>query len=182
MLRNFLPELEWAFTSTSPRSPGSLRAASRFSTSFFNQMTYMSNSPFLFPLQIPCRGYSRLRSIMRYIKYSIVGYKSQAQTKDEHFCCFHDLNLIDFMIKNFSVPQRNRQFVFIPKIEYKLIAEPRTRASSVRDKLREANLQNLQFPQWSPREESNPHQRLRRALLCPLSYEGNKWRNHISKW
>ena len=77
-------------------------------------------------------------------------------------------------IKNFSVPQRNRQFVFIPKIEYKLIAEPRTRASSVRDKLREANLSNLQFPQWSPREESNPHQRLRRALLSPLSYEGNK--------
>ena len=31
----------------------------------------------------------------------------------------------------------NRQFVFTPKIEYKLVAERR-----------EANLSNLQFPQW----------------------------------
>src|SRR3989344_3886446 len=102
MLRYFLPELEWVFTSTSPRSPCSLRAASRFSTSFFNQMTYMSNSPFLFPLQIPCRGYSRLRSIMRYGKYSIVGYKSQAQTKNQYFCCFYGLNYMDSRIKIFS--------------------------------------------------------------------------------
>ena len=32
---------------------------------------------------------------------------------------------------------RNREFVFTPKIEYKLVAERS-----------EANLQNLQFPQW----------------------------------
>ncbi len=32
---------------------------------------------------------------------------------------------------------RNRQFVFAPKIEYQLVAERG-----------EANLQNLQFPQW----------------------------------
>ena len=39
---------------------------------------------------------------------------------------------------------RNREFVFTPKIEYKLVAESAERA----DKLREANLSNLQFPTW----------------------------------
>ena len=39
---------------------------------------------------------------------------------------------------------RNREFVFTPKIEYKLAAEPFLR----QDKLREANLSNLQFPLW----------------------------------
>ena len=49
------------------------------------------------------------------------------------------------MIKKFSSPKmRNREFVFTPKIEYKLVAESAERA----DKLREANLQNLQFPYW----------------------------------
>ena len=38
----------------------------------------------------------------------------------------------------------NRQFVFAPKIQYKLAAERS-----------EANPQNLQFPQWCPREDSN---------------------------
>ena len=42
---------------------------------------------------------------------------------------------------------RNRQFVFTPKIEYKLVAESAEKA----DKLREANLSNLQFPTWCPR-------------------------------
>jgi len=37
---------------------------------------------------------------------------------------------------------RNREFVFTPKIEYKLVAESAERA----DKLREANPSNLQFP------------------------------------
>ena len=37
---------------------------------------------------------------------------------------------------------QNRQFFFTPKIEYKLVAESAERA----DKLREANLSNLQFP------------------------------------
>ena len=41
---------------------------------------------------------------------------------------------------------RNREFVFTPKIEYKLVAESRRK----RDKLREANLSNLQFPFWCP--------------------------------
>ena len=38
----------------------------------------------------------------------------------------------------------NRQFVFAPKIQYKLVAERS-----------EANLQNLQFPYWCPREDLN---------------------------
>src|SRR3989338_6708904 len=40
---------------------------------------------------------------------------------------------------------RNREFVFTPKIQYKLVAERS-----------EANLQNLQFPQWCGWRESNP--------------------------
>jgi len=49
------------------------------------------------------------------------------------------------VIKKFSSPKmRNRQFVFTPKIEYELVAESLLR----RDKLREANLSNLQFPTW----------------------------------
>ncbi len=50
---------------------------------------------------------------------------------------------------------RNREFVFTLKTPYDLVAEPRTRAGSVWDKLREANLQNLQFPQWCSRQELN---------------------------
>src|SRR3989338_468167 len=30
------------------------------------------------------------------------------------------------------------------------------------------------FPTWCPWRESNPHQRFRRPLLCPLSYRGAK--------
>ena len=37
---------------------------------------------------------------------------------------FYDSNLMYFMIKKFSSPKmRNREFVFTPKIEYKLVAE-----------------------------------------------------------
>ena len=39
---------------------------------------------------------------------------------------------------------RNREFVFTPKIEYKLVAESSERA----DKLREANQNPLTFPTW----------------------------------
>ena len=46
---------------------------------------------------------------------------------------------------------RNRQLVFAPKIEYQLVAETLLR----RDKLRKANLSNLQFPFWCARQESN---------------------------
>ncbi len=56
------------------------------------------------------------------------------------------------MIKKFSSPKmRNRQLVFAPKIEYQLVAETLLR----RDKLRKANLSNLQFPFWCARQESN---------------------------
>jgi len=51
----------------------------------------------------------------------------------------------DFRIKKFSSPKmRNRQFVFAPKIEYKLVAESAERA----DKLREATSESLTFPTW----------------------------------
>ncbi len=42
---------------------------------------------------------------------------------------------------------RNREFVFTPKIEYKLVAERS-----------EANQNRLQFPTWCRRRESNPHE------------------------
>ena len=47
---------------------------------------------------------------------------------------------------------RNREFVFTPKIEYKLVAKSAERA----DKLHEANQNSLTFPFWCGRRESNP--------------------------
>ena len=60
---------------------------------------------------------------------------------------------------------RNRQFVFAPKIEYKLVAESAERA----DKLREANRNSLTFPFWCRERESNSRPLLfqRSALLHP---------------
>src|SRR3989344_2452430 len=64
-------------------------------------------------------------------------------------------------IKNFLSPKmRNHEFVFIPKIEYQLVAESRQK----RDKLREANQNSLTFPTWCPGWDSNP-QALRRNIL-----------------
>ena len=48
---------------------------------------------------------------------------------------------------------RNREFVFTPKIQYKLVAESFLR----QDKLREANQNSLTFPTRCPGEESNLH-------------------------
>ena len=64
---------------------------------------------------------------------------------------------------------RNREFVFTPKIEYKLVAE-RLVVSSVEPS--EANQNSLTFPVWCPRGESNTHQRLRSPQFYPLNYEG----------
>ena len=48
------------------------------------------------------------------------------------------------MIKKFSFPKmRNRQFVFAPKIEYQLVADPALDAG-------EANQNSLTFPMWCP--------------------------------
>ena len=58
---------------------------------------------------------------------------------------------ISLFIKNFLSPNRNRQFVFTPKIEYKLVAERS-----------EANQNRLQFPTWCRGWELNPR---------PLLYE-----------
>ena len=55
---------------------------------------------------------------------------------------------------------RNREFVFTPKIEYKLVAERS-----------EANPSNLQFPTWCSRQESNLQRLLRREAFYPLNYE-----------
>ena len=52
------------------------------------------------------------------------------------------------MIKNFSSPKmRNREFVFAPKIQYKLVAERS-----------EANQNSLTFPTWCSGWDSNPHE------------------------
>ena len=58
------------------------------------------------------------------------------------------LGLFTFMIKNFLSPKRNRQFVFAPKIEYKLVVERS-----------EANRNRLQIPYWCRGWDSNPHGR-----------------------
>lgn len=66
------------------------------------------------------------------------------------------------MIKKFSSPKmRNREFVFTPKTEYKLVAERG-----------EANPDLLTFPTWCPRQESNLHHKLRKLAFYPLNYEG----------
>src|SRR3989338_8889132 len=61
---------------------------------------------------------------------------------------------VELRIKKFSSPKmRNRQFVFTPKIEYKLVAERS-----------EANQNSLTFPFWCRRRDSNPHV-LRQKIL-----------------
>ncbi len=58
-------------------------------------------------------------------------------------------------IKKFSSPKmRNRQFVFAPKIEYKLVAERG-----------EANQNHLQIPYWCRGRESNPQAQKGHAIL-----------------
>ncbi len=50
------------------------------------------------------------------VKNSILRAGSQAQTKNQHFCCFGGLNLRDSWIKKFSSPKmRNREFFFTPQ-------------------------------------------------------------------
>ena len=55
---------------------------------------------------------------------------------------------------------RNREFVFTPKIEYKLVAERG-----------EAANQSLTFPTWCTRQESNLYYKLRKLASCPLNDE-----------
>src|SRR3989344_4818430 len=70
-----------------------------------------------------CHQANIARLLSRY-KHSISISISQAQTKNQHSCCFSGLNLMCSRIKKFSSPKmRNRQFVFTPKIEYQLVAE-----------------------------------------------------------
>ncbi len=81
------------------------------------------------------------------IKNSILHPISQAQTKNQHVCCFYVLNLMSSWIKKFSSPKmRNHEFVFTPKIQYKLVAERS-----------EANQNSLTFPVWCGQGESNSH-------------------------
>ena len=56
---------------------------------------------------------------------------------------------------------QNRQFVFVPKIQYKLVAERS-----------EANLSNLRIPFWCQRQESNLRPSAYETLALPLSYAG----------
>ena len=55
---------------------------------------------------------------------------------------------------------RNREFVFTPKIEYKLVAERG-----------EAANQSLTFPTWCTRQESNLYYKLRKLASYPLNDE-----------
>jgi len=59
----------------------------------------------------------------------------------------------------------NRQFKFSPQIPYDLVAEPRTRANSVRDKLGEATSKTLQFSDW---HWPKPFRSLGEGRLCIL--------------
>ena len=75
----------------------------------------------------------------------------------------NDLGGMTAFLKNIGANHflRNRQFEFEPKTPWDLAAERS-----------EAVISNLQFPIWCPRQESNLHQSLRRALFYPLNYGG----------
>lgn len=66
--------------------------------------------------------------------------------------------LLGSILKIFPSPNRNRQFVFKPKIEYKMTDE-RERSE------REA----LTFPKWCSREESNLDFKVRNLMSYPLN-------------
>ena len=69
------------------------------------------------------------------------------------------------MIKKFSSRKmQNRQLIFSPKIQYELTAEHFLRQY----KLREANLQNLQFPFWCAGLDSNQRRpKASKFTVCP---------------
>ena len=67
---------------------------------------------------------------------------------------------------------RNREFVFTPKIEYKLAAERATSCVRTDALGSEANQQNLTFPYWCPRQESNLDLKFRKLPSCPLNDRG----------
>src|SRR3989344_9215636 len=92
-----------------------------------------------------------------------------------HYNTFLSTHMIK-RIKKFSSPKmRNREFVFTPKIEYKLVAESAERA----DKLREANQNSLTFPFWCPRQESNLDHELRKLAFYPLNDEGRIFEEYL---
>ena len=96
-----------------------------------------------------------------------MGFQVKPNRKSPYFRAFSGFA---FWIKKFSSPKmRNREFVFTPKIEYELVAE-RPVVSSVEPS--EANLSNLQFPYWCPRQESNLDIGFRKPVFCPLNYGG----------
>ncbi len=58
---------------------------------------------------------------------------------------------------------RNREFLFAPKNPYNLLAERRV-----------SRREDLTFPTWCPRQESNLQRLLRREVLYPFNYEGER--------
>ncbi len=67
------------------------------------------------------------------------------------------------MIKKFSSPKmRNRQFVFAPKIEYKLVAEQS-----------ETNTFSLQFPTWCAWRGSNPQPTPSKGAALPIELQAH---------
>ena|SRR3989344_404636 len=107
------------------------------------------------------------------LQYGIFSARSQAQTKNQHFCCPYSLSIMDSWIKKFSSPKmQNRQFIFTPKIEYKLVAERS-----------EANPSNLQFPTWCRRRDLNSHD-LRHTILsraCLPFHHSGLYRGIVAK-
>ena len=75
--------------------------------------------------------------------------------------CYKAFSGFLYWIKKFSSPKMlNREFVFIPKIEYQLVAERS-----------EANQNSLTFPFWCAHEESNLDYGIRNPASYPLNDE-----------
>ena len=101
------------------------------------QGTVFSTAPLPQRLSVSCDSDNTAN-----IAYMSLKVKLKLNRKSPYYRAFSGFL---YWIKKFSFPKmRNREFVFTPKIEYELVAESAERA----DKLREANLSNLQFPTW----------------------------------
>lgn len=123
-------------------------------------------------LQELCHDYTSLfgfgmcyrATMTRFVTAYNIAYMSlkvKQNRKSPYFRAFSGSPYYLIWIKKFSSPKmRNREFVFTPKIEYKLVAERS-----------EANQNSLTFPTWCSRQESNLHQDIRSVSFCPLNYE-----------
>lgn len=101
-------------------------------------------------------------TIARFLTVASIAYMSLLVKRNRKSLYYKAFSGFLYWIKKFSSPKmRNCEFVFTPKIEYKLVAERS-----------EANQNSLTFPTWCPRQESNLELFLRTELLYPFNYEG----------